>query len=339
MHACLYLAQLQRRLALPESRWDGNYAVDFFEQFVNERIEDNGSEEIFEDIRNAALKLWYFDNIMEGTTKKDGFYKGIPLALMVQINASLRFLHVAANTTVSKDIKTAVVSCLFLFTGKRLADSLVQLESIAIWMLLIKPSPKVRCQRVAGILKELDHGQNKKVAGVLSEEEKADVSMALSEQSFALGSKPAKAILERINLAIMHDSTAAFEDDVYLEPILPCQPVPAGSNKYQLCNLVAMTTKVARVRKQKPLTDCKKAIERCTESPFPLSNNLVPRSSDVMADNNKRMMQAAKSHWALAYQGQEESHSMAAISSFLAAQSKSRKRKTLTSVHEPKDMF
>lgn len=173
-----------------------NWDVELLEEYLNLYMAEDGTDgKLFfeKKVQPAARALKEF---RDGNVELNGKSEGFP---------SLNFLRSATMISISKDIEIIILH--FLLELKtpdeerrlELEKDLKKLESIALWMMLTKPKPKVRIQRCMDII---NHVSKSNPALELSTEEKREVLEVLDTTEF--GAKPgetkkAKILLERLN--------------------------------------------------------------------------------------------------------------------------------------------
>jgi len=207
---------------------------------------------------------------------------------------SLRFLRSASQ---GKEIDEVVLTLLRgLEKGTNiddLAQKLLKLERIALWMLSGKTGKTVRRERTTLILQEIRHETSQGTALELSVDEKARIHRFF-EQDFSTKGFKLKAILERIN----HSLVFGDQETTKSEPILQViQPIP-GATKYSLGHFVISSDrngKHATLNKRK---------HNFSASNFPLTK-LVGEEQEwsdlTFVANRDRILAHAGSLWGLTH--------------------------------------
>ena len=176
-NACVMLAQtyLQRRL-------QRNGEMDLMEDFLKdymERTGRDGASFFDEQIAPVAKTLKSF---RDGHISLEGRPEDLP---------SLHFLRAATQIATSKEIEPVVLYMLVKWQSTthdeekmRFVSDLRKLECIAMWMMLTKPSPKLRLERCFQIMGLHNTQESENAPISLSESEKLKIFLALNENRF-----------------------------------------------------------------------------------------------------------------------------------------------------------
>jgi hypothetical protein len=283
-NACVMLAQtyLRRRL---QRNGEMDLMEDFLEDYM-ERTGGDGASFFDEQIAPVAKTLKSF---RDGHISLEGRPEDMP---------SLHFLRAATQIAASKEIEPVVLWMLVKWQSTthdeektRLVHDMRKLECIAIWMMLTKPSPKLRLERCFQIMGLQDTQESGSPPINLSESETLQIFQALNENQFGPkgpGSKIAKAILERVNEFELVKSSQGrinpIEATLQLEHVLPQKydtveawtrkwdTDSAGEWMHRLGNLALLNQKVNAKISNGPFETKK---DHLAHSPYPLTRQMA----------------------------------------------------------------
>jgi hypothetical protein len=200
------------------------------ESFISEYTTKHkvDGKQFFDDVVFPAAKAW--KEFRDGHTRLIGLAQDPP---------SLFFLGTSTQISTVKEIGIVILDLLVMHRNAvqesprlQIENRLRKIESVALWMMLAKPKPKVRLERCLEIVKQNRNGNAYELGKALSlsSDEKVDLLHRINCGDFgatAVENKKAKAILERINEYISvtehqhRGHQPLFPSQLHLEHVLP----------------------------------------------------------------------------------------------------------------------
>jgi hypothetical protein len=314
--ACQLLASAQLRKKVKK-----NDEIDILEEWLKSQLEvtyENGKEFYYKVVDPACRILASFrgDAIdaasFEGANGNDSLQRSISMRLA--------FLRAASGVPTAKEIEIAVLHQLFQgLPAETLENCLKQLEVVALYMMLIKPSPAKRHRLVFDLLDSFDAKKPEPslLREMITQDEFVQMRKALEIGTFGSnvpGKKIASAILERLSA---HELCERFQSSMpqcahmQLEHILPKKAEGEYWTRHwsdadlrmvwthRLGNLAPLNQR-ANVKASNKSFSSKKDLYK--ESPYPLTSSLQKYDvwdPEAVENRHKEILHSSYEVWGL----------------------------------------